>query len=302
VAAVEKLMTRDKVVTVIGDFCSSSTFADAEVARRHQVPQITPISIVTKLTKQGNPWIFRGCESTEGMAKAFVTYAIDTVKITKWSFLAVNDDYGRSSLEAIRAEIKKHGGAEIIAEEYHEKGATDYYSLLTKIKNKEPNGFAIIANTVEDAMKVNQWVELGMNKTMRLMDPTTANFHQKFIELTGKNCEGMIGAARYVWTLDNPENKKFVAAYQKAYGHYPEKYAQSGHDTMKMVALAIERANSFNPKEIRDALTKTDYTGPQGHFTFTNENQLKLDEYIVEIRNGEFVILGKVPKGKIYGN
>lgn len=45
VAAVEKLMTRDKVSVVIGDFCSTSTLADAEVAKRNKVPQITPISI-----------------------------------------------------------------------------------------------------------------------------------------------------------------------------------------------------------------------------------------------------------------
>jgi len=300
VAAVEKLMTRDKVVTVIGDFCSSSTFADAEVARRHQVPQITPISIAPKITKQGNPWIFRGCDDAEMMGKAFVSYAINTLKITKWAILVVNDDYGRGSVDAIDKLIKKHGGAEILAVEYHEKGATDYYALLTKIKGKNPNGLALIANTAEDAMKTNQWVELGMNKTMRLMDPTSALFNPKFVELTGKNCEGMTGAARYAWSINTPENKKFVERFSKVYGDKPEKFSQSAYDCMKMVARAIERSDSFSPKKIRDALAKIDYTGPQGHAVFNKENQLMIDEYILEIRNGEFVILGKVPKGKLF--
>ncbi len=300
VAAVEKLMTRDKVVTVIGDFCSSSTFADAEVARRHLVPQITPISIAPKITKQGNPWIFRGCDDAEMMGKAFVSYAIDELKITRWAILAVNDDYGRGSVDAIRKLIEKRGGAEIVTVEYHEKGATDYYTLLTKIKAKTPNGLALIANTAEDAMKTNQWVELGMNKTMKLMDPTSALFNPKFVELTGKNSEGMTGAARYAWSIDTRENKKFVEAFTKAYGDKPEKFSQSAYDCMKMVAQAIERANSFKPKDIRDSLAKTDYTGPQGHAKFTEENQLMIDEYILEIRNGGFVILGKVPKEKLF--
>ncbi len=300
VAAVEKLMTRDKIVTVIGDFCSSSTFADAEVARRHRVPQITPISIAPKITKQGNPWIFRGCDDAEMMAKAFVSYAIDNLKVTKWAILAVNDDYGRGSVDAISKLIKKHGGAEIVTVEYHEKGATDYYSLLTKIKAKQPNGLALIANTAEDAMKTNQWAELGMNKNMALMDPTSALFNPKFIELTGKNCEGMTGASRYASSLDTPENKKFVNAFKKAYDVNPEKFSQSGYDCLKMVAQAIEKANSFSKKEIRDALAKTDYTGPQGHATFTDENQLMIDEYILQIKNGKLVILGKVPKEKLF--
>jgi branched-chain amino acid transport system substrate-binding protein len=299
VSAVEKLMTRDKVVTVIGDFCSSSTFADAEVARRHRVPQITPISIAPKITKQGNPWIFRGCDDAEMMGKAFVSYAIDNLKVTKWAILAVNDDYGRGSVDAIDKLIKKHGGAEIVTVEYHEKGATDYYSLLTKIKAKKPNGLGLIANTAEDAMKTNQWVELGMNKSMCLMDPTSALFNPKFVELTGKNCEGMTGAARYASSLDTPENKNFVDAFNKSYGVNPEKFSQSAYDCVKMVAQAIEKANSFSPEKIRDALTKTDYTGPQGHATFTDENQLMIDEYILQIKNGEFVILGKVPKEKL---
>jgi branched-chain amino acid transport system substrate-binding protein len=234
------------------------------------------------------------------MGKAFVSYAIDTLKITKWAILVVNDDYGRGSVDAIDGLIKKHGGAEIVAVEYHEKGATDYYSLLTKIKGKNPNGLALIANTAEDAMKTNQWVELGMNKTMRLMDPTSALFNPKFVELTGKNCEGMTGAARYAWSLNTPENKKFVERFSKVYGAKPEKFSQSGYDCMKMVAQAIERSNSFDPKKIRDALTKTDYTGPQGHAVFNKENQLMIDEYILEIKNGEFAILGKVPVGKLF--
>ncbi len=302
VAAVEKMMTRDKVVAVVGDFCSTSVLADAEVARRHRVLQITPSAVAPNITRQGNPWIFRGCEDSLAMAKAHTAFAIDNLKITRWALLSVNDDYGRSGAEALIKTAKEHGGAEIVAEEYHEKGATDYYSLLTKIKDKKPNGLVLVSNTLESAMKTNQWAELGMNKTMRLMDPTTANFNPKFMELTGKNAEGMIGAARYVWSLENPENKKFAKAFHDEYKVYPEKFSQSSYDCVKMLAQAMERANSVNPEKIRDAMTKTDYTGPQGRFQFTPENQLVLDEYIVEVQKGEFVIIGKVPKEKLFGS
>jgi branched-chain amino acid transport system substrate-binding protein len=120
------------------------------------------------------------------------------------------------------------------------------------------------------------------------------------VELTGKNCEGLVGAARYVWSIDTPRNKQFVAAFKKAYKQNPEKFSQSGYDSLKMVALAIGKANSIDHGKIRDALAKTDYTGPQGHATFTPENQLVIDEYILEIKSGNFVILGKVPREKLF--
>ena len=54
IAAVEKLMTQDKVSVVIGDFCSTSTLADSEVALRNEVALVTPISIAPSITQQGN--------------------------------------------------------------------------------------------------------------------------------------------------------------------------------------------------------------------------------------------------------
>ena len=95
VTAVEKLMTRDKVSSVIGDFCSTSTLADAEVAKRNEVPQITPISIAPPITQQGNIWIFRNCDNSDMMARAFVKDAVNSLGIKRWAFLARNDDYGR---------------------------------------------------------------------------------------------------------------------------------------------------------------------------------------------------------------
>ena len=44
VNAAEKLVTRDKVVALLGAFCSTSTAAMMEVAKKHKIPHITGIS------------------------------------------------------------------------------------------------------------------------------------------------------------------------------------------------------------------------------------------------------------------
>jgi branched-chain amino acid transport system substrate-binding protein len=99
VAAVEKLTTQDKVAVVIGDFCSTSTLADAEVAKRNEVALVTPISIAPSITQQGNPWVFRNCDNSDMMARAFVKSAVKRMGIKRWAFLARNDDYGRGGVE-----------------------------------------------------------------------------------------------------------------------------------------------------------------------------------------------------------
>lgn len=294
VAAVEKLTTQDKVSVVIGDFCSTSTLADAEVAKRNQTPLITPISIAPSITKQGNPWVFRNCDNSDMMARAFVKSAVNDMKIKKWAFLARNDDYGRGGVESLSPLVKKEGG-EVVAVEYHPQGATDYYTLLTKIRANKPDGICLLANTAEHAVAVNQMAEMGLQKQIRVLDPTSAYFNADFMRLTGKNSDGMAGPTRYIHVIDNPKNKNFVDAYQKANGEYPDKFVMSAYETVYIIAQAIERANSTDPGKIRDSLTKTKYQSVQGReIYFTNENQIVLDQYIIQVKGDDYQILERI--------
>jgi branched-chain amino acid transport system substrate-binding protein len=294
ITAVEKLMTRDKVSVVIGDFCSTSTLADSEVAKRNKVPQITPISIAPSITKQGNKWIFRNCDNSDMMARAFVKYAVNSMGIKRWAFLARNDDYGRGGVESLGTLVKKEGG-KVVAVEYHPQGATDYYTLLTKIRVKKPDGVALIANTAEHSVATNQMAEIGMTKQVRLLDPTSAYFNPDFMKLTGENSNGMVGPTRYVHIIDSPANKKFANDYYKVNNQHPDKFAMSAYETVNIIAQAIERAGSSAPADVRDALAKTRYSSVQGReIFFTDSNQMVLDEFVVQVKDGNYEILNNV--------
>jgi branched-chain amino acid transport system substrate-binding protein len=302
VAAVEKLMTQDKVSIVIGDFCSTSTLADSEVAKRSEVPQVTPISIAPSITKQDNPWIFRSCDNSDMMARAFVKDAVNKLGIKKWAFLARNDDYGRGGVESLSGLVKKEGG-EVVAVEYHPQGATDYYTLLTKIRVAKPDGVALIANTAEHSVATNQMAELGMLQNIRLLDPTSAYFNPDFLRLTDGNANGMVGPTRYVYTIDNPTNKKFVEAYEKANKQYPDKFAQSAYETVYLIKKAIESAASTAPSKVREALSKARLQSVQGREVYFNDsNQIVLDEFIIQVKGDSYEILSRVEGEKIVGD
>ncbi len=295
VAATEKLMTRDRVSAVIGDFCSTSTLASSEVAKRSEVALVTPISIAPSITKAGNSFMFRTCDNSDMMARAFADFAVKKLGVKKWAFLARNDDYGRGAVESLTPLIKKAGGS-VVAVEYHPQGATDYYTLLTKIRAARPDGLALVANSAEHSIATNQAAELGMSKEVRLLDPTSAYFNPDFLRITGKNADGMIGPTRYVDVIDTPENARFVAAYQAAYKEKPDKFAQSGYETVHMLAAALERARDAAPRALRDALAKTEYRGLQGRtYRFDEANQLVLDEFVIQVKSGSYEILGKIP-------
>ncbi|MEW5908426.1 MAG: ABC transporter substrate-binding protein [Thermodesulfobacteriota bacterium] len=289
VSANEKLIGIHKVPVVIGDFGSSCTLAAMEVAKREKVPLITPISLAPKITQLGNSWVFRACDNSTMISNAFTKYAVKDKNIKKWSFISVNNDYGRGSVEAFSKTVKELGG-EILSVDYFQLGETDYYSILTKLKATDAQGLCLMGETMDLSRLVNQFYELGLDKKMVLMDPTSGTFNDKFIELTKAKTEGMIGATRFISSIQNPKAINFVSAYKKRWGHEPEKYAQSSYDTVHIVAQAIAKADSIDPAAIREALTKIQYDGPQGKAFFDATNQLIIDEYIVVFKNGKFIV------------
>jgi branched-chain amino acid transport system substrate-binding protein len=290
VAAMEKLVGMEKVVAVIGDFGSSCTLAMMDVARRAEVPLITPVSLAPKITEMGNIWMFRGCDNSGMIARAFTKWAVQEKKIDKWAYIAINTDYGRGSVEAFNEDLKKLG-ASVVFTEYFNQGETDYYPIVTKLSASDANGLCLFGETVDLSRVVAQYYEMGLEGKMLIMDPTSGTFNEKFIELAKESANGIVGASRFVASIPTPAAQKFAADYKGRYNLDPEKYAQAGYDCARMIAFAIEKADSLDTEAIRSALAGLRYEGPQGKAYFDEKNQLIIDEYIVAVKEGKLEVV-----------
>ena len=96
------------------------------------------------------------------------------------------------------------------------------------------------------------------------------------------------------WYLGNtfPSNADFVSAYKAEYSKDPDQFAAQAYDCMFIVANAIDRAGAADPAKITAALSKTDYTGVMGPFTFTDHRDPASTEGVVvlEMQGGAFGI------------
>ena len=290
VAAMEKLVGMQNVIAVIGDFGSSCTLAMMDVAQRTQTPLITPISLAPKITEMGNKWMFRGCDNSTMIAKAFTKWAVDDKGAKKWAYIAINTDYGRGSVDAFNIELEKHGG-EVVFTEYFNQGETDYYPIVTKLKTAGADALCLFGETVDLSRVVSQLHEMGLGGKILVMDPTSGTFNEKFLELTKEKANGIVGASRFVASIPTPAAKKFTEEYRARYDMDPEKYAQAGYDCAKMIAQAIDTANSTDREAVRSALAAIQYEGPQGKATFDANNQLQISEYIVMAQDGQIVVV-----------
>ncbi len=92
-AAVQRLITQDKVLAVLGEVASSRSLAAAPVAQQYQVPLITPSSTNPKVTEIGE-YIFRVCFIDPFQGLVMAKFAAEDLKKKRVAILRdVKSDY-----------------------------------------------------------------------------------------------------------------------------------------------------------------------------------------------------------------
>jgi branched-chain amino acid transport system substrate-binding protein len=288
VNAAEKLIQRDKVTVLSGAFCSSATAAVMPVAANYKIPLVTGVSSAADLTEKGNKYFFRATETDALLAKSFASILVEQLKLKKVAYIGVNDDWGRGGVEQFEKQMTALG-ATTVMKEYFDHGTTDFYTLLTKLKSSGADGVFVAAETQDGSILVKQKAELGLKvKMFGVGSWATADF----IKLTGPAGEGIYAAVPYAATMTTPKNKAFVEAYEGKYKEMPGKYSAAGYNAINIIMDAIARAGGTEPEKIRDALAKTNYEGPNGHFEFDAKGQAHgFNVVLVQLQGGKPVVV-----------
>ncbi|TWI56771.1 amino acid/amide ABC transporter substrate-binding protein (HAAT family) [Pseudomonas duriflava] len=282
VNAAEKLIQKDKVVALSGAFCSSATAAIMPVAQKYKLPLLTGVSSKADLTEKNNPYFFRSAETDALLAQAFAKILAENLKLKKVAYIGVNDDWGRGGVEEFSKDLSAHG-IETAMTEYFDHGATDFYTLLAKLRTSGADGVFIAAETQDGSILVKQLKEFGIDmKVFGVGSWATADF----INLVGDAAEGIYAAVPYAATLPGERNQTFVQAYQAQYKQAPDKYAAAGYNATNILMDAIQRAGSTDAEQIREALKATNYQAPNGHYQFTANGQAYgFNAALVQIEN-----------------
>lgn len=146
----------------------------------------------------------------------------------------------------------------------------DWAAELTKVKAANPDGVFIFYPGGHGPAFIKQYEQAGLNGKIPLYSVYTLDS----ISLPLLQKAGMKGALGTYMTqfwapdLDNPQNKRFVAAYKKKYGKYPSFYAAQSYDTIFFIKSAVEAVNGDlkNIDGLRAALEKADFASVRGKF------------------------------------
>jgi branched-chain amino acid transport system substrate-binding protein len=301
VTAVQKLISEDQVVAVLGEVASSRSLAAAPLCQRNHIPMLTPASTNPKVTQVGN-FIFRACfiDPFQGAAMAnFAMNAPDGPKAKKFAILYdVKNDYSVGLRQFFTDTVNKNGGS-IVADESYGEGDIDFRAQLTKIKNTNPDAIYVPGYYTEVGLICRQARDLGI--TVPLMGGDGWDSDKTF-EIGRDAVNGCYFTNHYSPDEQRPKVKEFVTAYEAKYnGKVPDAMAILGYDAMGMLADAIKRAGSTDPRKIRDALAATkNYPGASGNITMDPNRNAQKPIVVLEIQNGKTHFIASVdPSGAV---
>ncbi len=281
-----KLISRDKVVALLGEAASSRSLEMAPIAQRARIPMISPASTNPKVTEVGD-YVFRVCFIDPFQGTVMAKFAKENLKIKRVAVLtSVSSAYSVGLAKYFRERFVADGG-EIAIEQRYAEGDKDFKAQLTAIRAAGVEGVFVPGYYTEAALITRQARELGLEVPLFGGDGWEA---PQLLEIGGPAVNGTYYSTHYSPESDSPQVKDFVAAFRARWnGETPDAMAALGYDSALVLADALRRAGSTEPAKLRDAIAATkDFVGVTGVTTLDAQRNATKAASIITVKDGKF--------------
>lgn len=290
-AAVLKLIKRQKVKALLGEFASSRSIAAAPEAQKAGVPMLSHGATNPKVTTFGD-YIFRSCFIDPFQGEAMAKFAYNKLGARTAAILRdVKNDYSVGLAKYFAETFQKLGG-KIVSDEAYSEGDVEFRSQLTSIKAKAPQVLFIPGYYTEVGLIAQQTRELGVKVPLLGGDGWDS---PKTTEIGGKAIDGSYFSNHYAADDPDPKVQDFIKNFQAKYHKVPDAQAVLAYDAANLLFDAITRAGDTDGLKLRDALAATqDYPGVTGLITMDPQRNAQKSLVIVQYKNGKPVFVDRV--------
>jgi len=287
VAAVEKLLSQDKVDLLLGDLCSGATLALMPVVEKAGKPMLVSISTLPEITARagagGNKWVFRTVPNDVMLANVIARKLSGTRTI---AFVAEDTDYGRGAVKLLKDKLP--ADLKVISEDYVKNSETDFLPVLTRLRSSKPDAIGAYMLDQQGFNFMKQYQQFGIATPIVARPPLVSNLVVDLLA-SGK-FNGSWTVYPYYDKWSSPENDAFTRPFAERNKQGPHYVAYGVYEAMMIAADAIRRAGSTDPNAVREALLKTDYKGILGPVRFDANHQSHNNLMFMQVDNGKLVM------------
>jgi branched-chain amino acid transport system substrate-binding protein len=276
---VKTLVERDKVDFVVGPIFSNILAAIMKPATEGGTILISPNAGTSNFAgKECNPNFFVTSYQNDQVFAVSGKHAQDT-GIKKAFLMAPNYQAGKDALAGFKAFFK----GEIADEVYVPLNQLDFSAELARIAAAKPDAIYVFLPGGMGVNFVKQFRQAGLADKTTFLSAFTVD--ESTLPAQQDAALGFFGGANWAPDLDNPQNKAFVAAYEKEFGAVPATYAFQAYDAALLIDSAVRevQGNVGNKDALRAAMMKADFQSLRGAFKFNTNHYPIQDFYLVKV-------------------
>jgi branched-chain amino acid transport system substrate-binding protein len=271
-----QLVEGDHVSAVIGPFSSALMSGIAPYFQQKRVPAIAIASTPFEVASSG--WVFCPQGSLAQISYSMGRYTAEELHYRTASL--IDPDYIAGwRIGAGFAQGFQDGGGQVVQAQWAPLTGTDFSAYLSNIKKADVVASWFPATQVAF---LQQFYSFASNNTNVVQYGNGLSEEQ--LNQLGDQVEGTVSTLQYVNALNTPESRKFVKAYEAAYGKPPlNQNSQSAYDAASVLVEAFKAPDATSdPDSLRKAILSLNIDTPGGPLKFDKSGFGIRDFYIVK--------------------
>src|ERR1700744_2865606 len=279
VSKVKGLLERDKVDFVVGPIFPTTLQAIHKPVTDNQTFLISPNAGPSSYAgKNCNPFFYVTSYQNDQVHEILGKVAQDR-GYKRVYVMVPNYQAGKDSVAGFKLDYK----GEIVGESYIPLGTLDFQVELSKIASLKPDAVFTFMPGGMGVSLVKQYRQAGLADRIPVLSAFTVD--ESTLPAQQDAAVGMFGGSNWAPNLDNPQNRKFVAAYEAAYNSVPGTYAFQAYDAAMLIDSAVKavKGDLSNKEAVAAALKKADFVSLRGPFKFNTNGYPIEDFYLTKL-------------------
>jgi branched-chain amino acid transport system substrate-binding protein len=279
VTKVKGLLERDKVDFVVGPIFSNILLAIHKPVIDTKTFLISPNAGPSSYAgKNCSPFFFVTSYQNDQVHEILGKVAQDR-GYKRVYVMVPNYQAGKDSAAGFKLDYK----GEVVEESYVPLGTLDFQVEISKIASLKPDAVFTFMPGGMGVSLVKQYRQAGLADKIPVLSAFTVD--ESTLPAQQDAAVGMFGGADWAPDLNNPQSKKFVAAYEAAFNGVPGTYAMQGYDTALLIDSAVKavKGDLANKEAVSAALKKANFTSLRGNFKFNVNGYPIQDFYLTKV-------------------
>ncbi len=282
-----KLVEQDEVHMIAGFVSSPSAATARNYLDQTKTPTLIANAGSNALSRAAkSPYIFRTSFSNWQPNQPMGKYVAENVT-KKVTLLYANYAAGAEQTGGFKETFLPAGG-QILAEVKPPLNNTDYSPFITQVQASNPEAIYVFLSGTDAINFLKQAKQANLFRNMKV---TGSGYfvEQDVLQVIGDAAPiGAVSGLHWALTLDNKENKDFVAEYKRKFNKQADVFAMQGFDTARVIVEALNavKGDTTNKDAFLKAIAGVKFKSPRGDFKFDPDTNNVINAiYIRELVN-----------------